>query len=197
MTVYLVDDEPAVRRALGRLLRAGGFEVVPFASAAEFLAGRIGASPACVVLDMAMPGRNGLEVQEALAVEGSSLPVIFLTGRADIPMCATAMKRGASDFLTKPVNGDDLLAAVRRALEASQRNEERRAERVGIDTRLAALTPREREVLDLVITGRLNKQIAAELGATEKTIKVHRGRVMEKMQVRSVAELVRLMERLP
>jgi FixJ family two-component response regulator len=195
MTVFLVDDEAAVRRALGRLLRAEGFQVAVLASAEEFLAADASASPACVVLDMALPGSSGLEVQRALLDRGSALPIIFLTGRADVPMCARAMKLGASDFLTKPVDKSDLLAAVRRALEADQEKGRLRAERTEIGSRLASLTPREREVLDLVITGQLNKQIAAELGTVEKTIKVHRGRVMEKMRASSLAELVRLMER--
>jgi FixJ family two-component response regulator len=195
MTVFIVDDEASVRRALGRLLRAEGFEVVAFASGAEFLTGHGQMRPACVVLDMAMPGTNGLELQQALVEMGSTLPIIFLTGRADVPMCAQAMKRGAVDFLTKPVNDEDLLTAVRRALTADHADSESRAGREGTITRLASLTPREREVLDLVITGLLNKQIAAELGTVEKTIKVHRGRVMEKMGAQSVAELVRMMER--
>ncbi|HEY8899259.1 MAG TPA: response regulator [Chthoniobacterales bacterium] len=195
MTVFIVDDEGPVRRALGRLLRSDGFEVVAFASAEEFLTGCGAARPACVVLDMAMPGRNGLEVQQALKEAGNTLPIIFLTGRADVPMCAQAMKRGASDFLTKPINDADLLAAVRRALSADRADGASQAERDAILTRLASLTPREREVLDLVAAGRLNKQIAAELGTVEKTIKVHRGRVMAKMGAHSVADLVRMMER--
>jgi FixJ family two-component response regulator len=195
MTVFIVDDEGPVRRALGRLLRSDGFAVVAFASAEEFLTGCGAARPACVVLDMAMPGRNGLEVQQALKEAGNTLPIIFLTGRADVPMCAQAMKRGAFDFLTKPVNDADLLAAVRRALSADRADGASQAERDAILTRLASLTPREREVLDLVAAGRLNKQIAAELGTVEKTIKVHRGRVMAKMGAHSVADLVRMMER--
>jgi FixJ family two-component response regulator len=195
MMVYLVDDDPSVRKALGRLLRAAGHEVTVFASGPEFLEGRNGAAPACVVLDMAMPECTGLDVQDALLARGDATPIIFLTGRADVPMCAKAMKRGAADFLTKPVEESDLLAAVGDALKISREGNEEKAERDGILVRLAKLTPREREVLDLVITGMLNKQIAAELGATEKTIKVHRGRVMEKMGVRSVAELVRLVAR--
>ncbi len=194
-TVLLVDDEPLVRRAVGRLLRAEGFQVAAFGSSREFLAAHDPAAPGCLVLDMAMPGLNGLELQQILAGGGSALPIIFLTGRADVPMCAQAMKRGAADFLTKPVNGADLLAAVRRALEHDHHARQARVEQVDIRTRIASLTPREREVLEHVVTGQLNKQIAANLGTTEGTIKVHRGRVMEKMRVASVAELVRLMER--
>jgi FixJ family two-component response regulator len=195
MTVYLVDDEESVRRALGRLLRAEGFVVEAFASGPEFLAGCNASRPACAVLDMAMPECTGLDLQRALLDRGSTLPIVFLTGRADVPMCAQAMKSGAIDFLTKPVNDEELIAAVYRALESDRREQASRAESEEIRSRLALLTPREREVLDLVVTGRLNKQIGAELGAAEKTIKVHRGRVMEKMRVESVAELVRLMER--
>jgi FixJ family two-component response regulator len=144
---------------------------------------------------MAMPGLNGLELQQALAARGCALPIIFLTGRADVPMCAQAMKRGAADFLTKPVNDADLLAAIRRALEHDRRARQTRAELDDVRARIASLTPREREVLEHVVSGQLNKQIASDLGTVEKTIKVHRGRVMEKMQVASVAELVRLVER--
>jgi FixJ family two-component response regulator len=194
--IYILDDEPAVRRALDRLLRASGYEVTVFDSASDFLANRLDASPACLVLDIAMPGMSGLEVQEALAGENMLLPIIFLTGRADVPMCATAMKRGAVDFLTKPVKDSDLIAAVDRALDLSSQRHRWRTECLSIDERMARLTPREREVLELVVTGLLNKQIAAQLGAAEKTIKVHRGRVMEKMDVKSVAELVSLMDRL-
>lgn len=193
--VCLVDDEAAVRKAVARLLRAAGLEVAPFASPEEFLAAHDPAAPGCLVLDMAMPGLDGLELQQALAARGSALPVIFLTGHADVPMCAQAMKRGATDFLTKPVNDTDLLAAVRRALEHHRRARQTRAEADAIRARIATLTPREREVLEHVVTGQLNKQIASDLGTVEKTIKVHRARVMEKMRVRSVAELVRLVER--
>lgn len=195
MTVFLVDDEEPVRKALARLLRIEGFSVVCFGSGGEFLRDLDLATGGCVILDMAMPGLSGLEVQERLAAMGDPLPIVFLTGRADVPLCAVAMKRGAADFLTKPVNDEDLLAAVRRALETSRRNEEFRRERERTLTRLATLTPREHEVLAGVVAGRLNKQIAADLGAAEKTIKIHRSRVMAKMQVASVADLVRMMEK--
>lgn len=194
MTVFLVDDEGAVRKAVSRLLRAEGLMVRDFASAEEFLAAFQGCEPGCVVLDMAMPGRNGLDVQQALLSRECGIPIIFLTGRADVPMCAQALKRGAVDFLTKPVNDTDLMASVRFALERDRLARLDDARRNGVLARLGALTPRECEVLDLVVKGRLNKQIAAELGAAEKTIKVHRGRVMEKMKAGSVAELVRMME---
>lgn len=194
--VCIVDDEAIVRKALGRLLRAEGFEVAEYASSGDFLATHNATAPGCLLLDMAMPGLNGLELQQALSERGSGLPVIFLTGRADVPMCAQAMKRGAADFLTKPVNDSDLLAAIRRALTHELQTRRTRAELDDIRARIASLTPREREVLDHVVTGQLNKQIAADLGTVEKTIKVHRGRVMTKMRVNSVAELVRLVEKL-
>ena len=194
MTVFLVDDEASVRRAVGRLLRAEGFAVSDFASAEEFLAAYDPAAPGCLLLDMAMPGLDGLAVQEILAERGGCLPVVFLTGRADVPMCALAMKRGALDFLTKPVNDVELIAAIRRAIEQDRITRQERARSHEIHGRIASLTPREREVLDHIVTGQLNKQIAADLGIVEKTIKVHRARVMEKMRVTSVAELVRLVE---
>jgi FixJ family two-component response regulator len=194
-TVFLVDDEALVRKAVGRLLRAEGFEVAAFASPVEFLAAHDPTEPGCVVLDMAMPGINGLELQQTLVARGSALPIIFLTGRADVPACVQAMKRGAADFLTKPVKDTDLLAAIRRALEHDRNARQTRSELEDIRARVASLTPREREVLKQVVTGQLNKQIASNLGTVEKTIKVHRGRVMEKMRVASVAELVRLVER--
>jgi FixJ family two-component response regulator len=194
-TVFIVDDEALVCKALERLLRSEAHTVAIFASPAEFLAAHDPAAPGCVVLDMAMPDLNGLQVQRALAKRGSALPIIFLTGRADVPMCAQAMKDGATDFLTKPVNDADLLAAVRRALERDRRARLARAELESIRMRLKTLTPREREVLGHVVAGKLNKQTAVDLGTVEKTIKVHRARVMEKMQVTSVAELARLAER--
>ena len=194
-TVFLVDDEPLVLRGVSRLLRAEGFEVEAFASPGEFLVAYDPASPGCLVSDVAMPDLNGLELQQTLAGRGSELPIIFLTGRADVPMCAQAMKRGAADFLTKPVNDADLLAAIRRAMQHDRHARRARAERDDIRARIASLTAREREVLNQVVTGQLNKQIASNLGTVEKTIKVHRGRVMEKMRVASVAELARLMER--
>ena len=193
MTVCIIDDEAPVRRALQRLLRAAGFDAIVFASPEEFLKAGPTARPACVIVDVSMPETTGLELQQLLMERGNTLPLIFLTGRADVPMCAEAMKRGALDFLTKPVNDENLLAAVRRALNADRRGEKIRSERQGVEVRLATLTPREREVLDLVVAGHLNKQIGARLGAAEKTIKVHRGRMMRKMAVVSVAELVHVM----
>ena len=191
-TVYLVDDDVSVLRGLGRLLAAAGMKVAAFDSPREFLGGLDPAAAGCLVLDVAMPGLNGLELQQALAAKGSVLPIVFLTGRGDIPISVEAMKRGAADFLTKPVDDEELLAAIRNAFERNRASRRAREERAQIEERLARLTAREREVLERVVTGRLNKQIAAELGTVEKTIKVHRAHVMQKMGVRTLAELVRL-----
>ena len=152
-------------------------------------------NPGCLVLDLAMPGLSGLELQTSLAAVGNEIPIIFLTGHGDIPTSVRAMKRGALDFLTKPVNDGDLLKAINTAIEKDRRARQVRAEREDIQARLDSLTPREREVLAHVVAGHLNKQTAAHLGTVEKTIKVHRARVMEKMRVESLAELVRLAQR--
>lgn len=194
-TVYLVDDEGPILKALERLLRGAGFEVKSFQSPQAFLEQHDPETPGCAVLDVAMDGLNGLELQQALAASGCDRPIVFLTGRGDIPMSVRAMRAGAVNFLTKPVDTKELLAAIRIAVEKDALSRATSAEMEAIKRRLAALTPRERDVLRLVVAGRLNKQIAAELGTAEKTIKVHRGRVMEKMAVRSVAELVRMTER--
>jgi FixJ family two-component response regulator len=194
-TVFIVDDDPAVIKGLSRLLRASQFTVVTFGSPQEFLERHDPHTPGCLVLDVAMPGLNGLELQEALRVKGSAIPIIFLTGHGDIPMSVQAIKGGALDFLTKPVHDEDLLKAVEAALAKDRIERQSRAELDDIQKRLATLTPREREVLIHVVSGQLNKQIALDLGTVEKTIKVHRARVMEKMKVGSVAELVRLTER--
>jgi|SRR5687767_6212987 len=194
-TVFIVDDDPAVLKSLSRLLRANQVNVVTFGSPQEFLERYDPHTPGCLVLDVAMPGLNGLELQEALTAKGSAIPIIFLTGHGDIPMSVQAIKGGALDFLTKPVHDNDLLKAVEAALEKDRIERQSRAELDDIQERLATLTPREREVLIHVVSGQLNKQIAYDLGTVEKTIKVHRARVMEKMKVGSVAELVRLTER--
>jgi FixJ family two-component response regulator len=194
--VYLLDDLPEMLKALTRLLRAQRLQVRGFTSAREFLAHTRPEGPACLVLDVAMPEIDGLGVQERLRQSGAELPVIFLTGHGDIPMSVRAVKGGAEDFLTKPVNAADLLAAIRAAL---QRTSDRQADRVdlaALQERLAQLTLREREVLGHVIAGKMNKQIAADLGTGEQNIKIHRGRLMRKLDVRSVAELVRVAERL-
>jgi FixJ family two-component response regulator len=190
-----VDDDPAVLKSLSRLLRSAGLATAAFSSPREFLDRYDPKLPGCLVLDVAMPGLNGLELQQALLAQGHELQIIFLTGHGDIPMSVEAMKRGALDFLTKPVNDDDLLRAIQAALEKNQIARQDRAELDSILERLATLTPREREVLVHVVSGQLNKQIAGDLGTVEKTIKVHRSRVMEKMKVQSLAELVRLAER--
>jgi FixJ family two-component response regulator len=180
---------------LSRLLRARGYEVEAFTSPQAFLAGHDASIPGCAVFDISMPGLDGLELQQVLTAGGSLRPVIFLTGKGDIPTSVRAMKAGAIDFLTKPVNGDELLAAIARAENKDATTRRDSAELDQINARFAILTPREREVMTHVIAGRLNKQIAGDLGTVEKTIKVHRGRVMEKMGVRSVADLVRLAEK--
>ena len=194
-TVFVVDDYAPVRSAVSRLLRAAGFAVAAFASPEEFLARYDPHTPGCLVLDLDMPAVNGLELQRILARKGSVLPIIFLTGHGDVPKSVQAMKRGAIDFLTKPVNDENLLAAVRAAIEKDRALRREQTELSEIRARLATLTPREREVLEHVVTGKLNKQIAADLGTVQQTVKVHRARVMQKMRVQSVAELVRLTER--
>jgi RNA polymerase sigma factor (sigma-70 family) len=193
--VYVVDDEPSVRRSLARLLTVAGYRVATFASAKEFLQHEAGPEVGCLVLDLKMPDVNGLELQQTLAASDRSLPIIFVTGHGDIPSSVRAMKAGATDFLSKPFDADALLAAIERALEASRQQLAERQGRADVERCLETLTPRERQVLRYVITGQPNKQIAAALGTSEKTIKVHRGRVMHKMRVQSVAELVRLCER--
>jgi FixJ family two-component response regulator len=194
-TVFVVDDEPSVRKSLGRLLKAAGYRVEAFASAREFLQRDPDFGVSCLVLDMQMPELNGLELQQALMETDRSLPIIFITGHGDIPMSVHAMKAGALDFLSKPFDEKDLLGAIARALEKARHQSKHRAESAEIKQLLATLTPREHDVLLQVITGRPNKQIAAALGTSEKTVKVHRGRVMHKMQVQSVADLVRLCEK--
>lgn len=192
--VFVVDDDEAVGRAMGRILAAAGFEARVFTSAAAFLARPEGHGPACVVLDQRMPEVSGLELQRAIT-DDSALAVVFMTGHADVPTSVEAMKAGAIDFLTKPVDEALLVAAVTRALERSTLAHAASHERRTFLERVARLTPRERQVGALMIQGLLNKQIAWELGTAEKTVKVHRARVMEKLAVGSVAELARLAER--
>ena len=194
-TVFLVDDDRSVLRAIGRLVRSAGWNVATFGSAQEFLDRQDPDAPGCLVLDLSMPGLNGLELQQALARAGHRLPIIFLTGHGDIPMSVRAMKSGALDFLSKPCADEELLSAIRLALSRDQQFRLERAEVRALAERFATLTPREHQVMLGVVAGQLNKQIAADLGTVEKTIKVHRARVMEKLGVTSVADLVRLTER--
>ena len=182
-TVFVVDDDPSVLKGVKRLLRSAGFTAETFASAQDFLARHDREAAGCVILDLAMPGIDGLRMQQTLTEQGSVLPIIFLTGHGDVPTSVQAMKRGAVDFLTKPVGDDELLGAVRGAIERCEVLRQARREIVEFERRLATLTPREREVLEHLLSGKLNKQIAADLGTVEQTIKVHRARVMQKMQV--------------
>jgi len=194
-TVFVVDDYAPGRKSIARLLRTAGFAVTAFATAKEFLAQHDPETPGCLVLDLAMPEVSGLELQSILARKSSLLPIIFLTAHGSVPKSVQAMKRGASDFLTRPVNDEDLLAAVRVAIEKDRALRREQAELSEIRARVARLTPREREVLEYVVAGKLNKQIAGELGTVEQTVKIHRAHVMQKMRVQSVAELVRLTQR--
>jgi len=188
--VFIVDDDPRVRRALGRLFRAAGRETEAFASAREFLERLPYAGSGCVVLDVNMPEMTGPQLHELMAQQGVGLSIVFLTGQGDVPTGVEAMKRGAVDFLTKPVDDETLLRAVEEAIARHAASDARRKAREAIAARLALLSERERQVMHHVIRGRLNKQIAAELQIALKTVKVHRGRVMEKMACASVAELV-------
>ena len=194
--VFLVDDDPSVRRALARLIKSAGHQVQTFASAQEFLGTRAGGEEAaCLVLDVRMPGLTGIELQRELQTLNRNVPIVFMTGHGNIPMSVQAMKAGAVDFLPKPVKDTDLLRAIEQALARAVRDRAERNELEDVRERVERLTPREREVMVLVVRGLLNKQIAFELGTVEKTIKVHRARVMEKMQVDSLADLVRLAEK--
>lgn len=193
--VFVIDDEPSVRKSVGRLLKAAGYRVVVFASAREFLARGMEDEIGCIVLDVQMPDLNGLELQKLLGETDRSLSIVFITGHGDIPTSVRAMRAGAIDFLSKPFDEKDLLGAIDRALEKAGRESGEYAAARDAKLRLATLTPREREVLLHVLAGEMNKQIASVLGTSEKTIKVHRGRVMHKMRVQSVADLVRLCEK--
>lgn len=190
--VHLVDDDPSVRRALKRLLAAAGHTCEAWGAAEAFLSRAGDAGPACAIIDLQLPGASGLDLQARLAERADALPLIFLTGRGDIGASVRAMKGGAVDFLTKPVEPAALLATVATALERSRELRAAREAEARVEARLARLTPREREVLDMVVEGRLNKQIAGHLGVAEKTVKVHRARVMQKLEVRTIADLVRL-----
>jgi FixJ family two-component response regulator len=196
-TVYLVDDDPGVLKALSRLLRARGYEVKPYSSPELFLEEHDVAVPGCAILDVSMPGLDGLQLQRALtAAGGSHRPVLFVTGKGDIPTSVRAMKAGAIDFLTKPVNDKDLFEAVSSAEALDAKSRRLHSELESMEAKVRTLTPREREVLTHVVAGRLNKQIAGDMGTVEKTIKVHRSRMMEKLGIRMVADLVRMAEKL-
>lgn len=192
LTVFVVDDDASFLTAVTRLLRAGGYAVNTFSSAEEFVKNPPPDSPGCVIADLRMPGMSGLEFQAALGRSGCPLPVIFLTGHGDIPTSVHAMRQGAEDFLTKPVKREKLFDAVERALARNRRERETQKQQRERRALFDALTPREREVLSHVVAGRLNKQIAADLDASERTIKAHRAHIMAKLRVQSVAELVRL-----
>ena len=193
--VFVVDDDISVRESLELLIKFAGWQPETFASARDFLERPRSTTPSCLVLDVSLPDLNGLELQKLIGSERVDMPIIFITGHGDISMCAQAMKAGAVDFLPKPFRHDELLGCVERALTRSAEQHQRNAEENEARTLLGLLTPRELEVMQLVITGMLNKQIAGELGTAEKTVKVHRGRAMRKLNVSSVAELVRLTEK--
>ena len=190
--VYVVDDEPAVSISLKRLLRSVGLEARTYASAQEFLRSDRPDASACLILDVRLPGLSGLDLQKELTAAKIDLPVIFITGHGDIPMSVQAMKAGAVEFLTKPFREQDLLEAIQRGIEQNRVTRKHNAEIRVLQRRYASLTPREREVFPRVTSGLLNKQIAAQLGASEKTIKVHRGQVMQKMKAESLAHLIQM-----
>ena len=193
--IHVVDDDPSFRTAVTRLLRAAKYEVRGYASASEFLESAPSAAPGCILLDLRMPGASGFELQQSLIQMEERLPVIFLTGHGDIPASVRAIKAGAVDFLTKPVRREVLLSAVKDALNLDAKSRAARAVSRELHARYETLTPREREVLAHVLSGKLNKQTAYDLGTAERTIKAHRASIMEKLGVQSVAELVRLAER--
>lgn len=195
-TVYVIDDDRQIRDGLHSLIRSVGLRVETFASAQDFLSAKRSDAPACLVLDVRMPGLSGFDLQQTLKGAHLELPIIFITGHGDIPMSVRAMKEGAHEFLTKPVRGQDLLEAVQKALAADTVARGERAELEEIRSRFQSLTPREREVMGLVVAGLLNKQIADELGMSELTVKTHRARVMEKTAADSLAHLVRMAEKL-
>ena len=190
--VFIIDDDQGILDALNRFLRTAGYETKAYSSPQAFLEEHDPSMPGCVVLDLSMPRMNGLAVQRELVTRGSERPVIFLSGRGTVPASVEAMKAGAVDFLPKPLKGDELLSAIKVAEERDLVRLQRAAERKAASILIDKLTPREKEVMELVVQGHLNKNIAALIGTTEKTVKAHRGRVMHKIGVRSVAELVRL-----
>jgi len=194
--VFVVDDDVWVRESLETLVRDEGWQPETFSSAQQFLDRPRAVTPSCLVLDISLPGLNGLELQKRVAVERTDMPIIFITGHGDIPMSVGAMKAGAVEFLTKPFNDEVLLTAIRRALEQSRLALAQEAEMQELRDRYASLTPREMQVMALVVSGLLNKQVGGELGISEKTVKAHRGQVMQKMKANSVADLVKMAEKL-
>ena len=194
--VFVVDDDVSVRESLELLIRCEGWQPTTFASAQEFLAYPRALVPSCLVLDVSLPGLNGLDLQKHVAGERTDMPIIFITGHGDIPMSVRAMKAGAVEFLTKPFRDQDLLDAIQVGLERDRGQRQREAETAMLRERFESLTPREREVLPLVVSGLLNKQVAAEIGTTEATVKVHRSQLMRKMGADSLPELVRMAEKI-
>ena len=195
-TVFVVDDDPSIRRAIKRLVESVGLHVELFGSAAEFVSSNHPEVPSCLVLDIRLPGISGLDFQRELSQANVHIPIIFITGHGDIPMSVRAMKAGAVEFLTKPFRDQDLLDAIQVALERDGKRRQQQAETAGLRDRLQSLTPREREVLPLVVSGLLNKQVAAEMGTTEATVKVHRSQLMRKMGADSLPDLVRMAEKI-
>jgi FixJ family two-component response regulator len=195
-TVFVIDDDASIRESLSSLVRSIGLNVETFSSAREFFQHKRSEAPACLVLDVRLPGLSGMEVQRELAVANNQIPIIFITGHGDIPMSVRAMKAGAVEFLTKPFRDQDLLDAVQQAIERDGETLKQRSRTAEIRARYETLTPREREVMHFVVQGLLNKQIAGELGTSEITVKIQRGHVMQKLQAKSVPDLVRISEQL-